>query len=108
MAVGPGAEAAVTRNIQHQTCTTGTANWLHLYTTNHGTVCYGFRGVSHPDVYAKSFCPGNNTGSIHWISPMGAPQGTDFFPGEGPIPMGSRFDYVSNIDIISWSGNGTC
>jgi hypothetical protein len=104
-----GAGPAVARpNIQAQTCTNGNKTWVHLHTTNHGIVCYGFKGIIAPNLFAKSFCPGNNSGSIHWMSPFGASGAFDFRAGERHLSMGSAHDFVYQLNITGWSGTATC
>jgi hypothetical protein len=96
------------RSTERGNCTAGTTHWVDLYTTYHGSICFGFRGNSVPDVYAKQICPGNNWGTVAWTSPNRTKHASPLYPGEGWITFPSSKDYVSEISIRSWSGTATC
>jgi hypothetical protein len=106
----PAAAATATPNIEKGACDSGTKTWVDLYTTYHGRVCYGFTGTTSPNMYAGTYCPGNNLGVLYYKSPGYPSPFTDaIVPGGGWRAVGnSRFDWVSGIHISYWSGNGTC
>jgi hypothetical protein len=86
-----------------------TQNWVHLDTTNHGSVCIGGKGLDHPDLYVKSLCPGNNSG---WFSGHYADGVYDFgiqiHPGLGWSQQFSPHFYLSKLSITGWHSNFTC
>jgi hypothetical protein len=95
-----------TTPIHEGACDANHATWFDLYTTYHGRVCYGFSGTIDPDMYAGTFCPGNNNGVLYYKSPQDRNWTDDFIPDEGWTPVGSSdLDYVSGLHISGWSVN---
>lgn len=99
---------AVTPNIRSQPCNSGTATFVHVYSTFHGVICYGFTGTIHPNVFAEFICAGNNFGDITFTPPGGSPQ-TVTLPPPGTVgDLGSDHDFINSITINGWSGGDTC
>jgi hypothetical protein len=108
-AAAPAAAATAPAHIEKGTCSAATKTWLDLYTTYHGQVCYGFSGTINPDMYAGTYCPGNNWGVLYYTGPGAKPSPDFFFPGQGWHAVGKSIkDYVSGLHISHWSGNDTC
>jgi hypothetical protein len=96
--------------VTQQTCSpVANKNWVHIHTRYHGSQCFGGAGLTHPDYFASSICPGNNSISYGTRSHYGqyatnfAAPGTGWFPIIGYPPV-----YVSWLRIIKWTGNATC
>ena len=99
---------AVTPGIRSQTCDAGTATFVHVYSTFHGTICYGFAGTIHPNVFAEFICAGNNIGSVTVTLPGGSPQ-TVSLPPPGTVgDFGSDHAFINSVTIDKWNGGATC
>lgn len=103
------AAAQTVSGIRNGYCGGNHATWFDLATTYHGQQCYGYSGIIRPDMYAGTYCPGNNLGYVTNTSPDNQ-TGTYFFrPGEGWLVTGpSDLDYVNYLSIVTWSGTYTC
>lgn len=72
----------------------GKPNWVHLYTTYDGDICFGYTGTYrfNPAEEADDICFGNNSGGV----------------GLDPNPYDGVHLFVKSITITGWSGNDTC
>jgi hypothetical protein len=98
------AAAATAGPIKPGACSPDHATWFQLDTTYHGRQCWGGKGRVDPDMYAGTFCPGNNSGILYYKSPSGVYYTDDFYPGENWTAVGNtKLDYVSGVYINGWS-----
>ena len=111
MATAPFPAAAGTMRLDavtQQTCSpAANKNWVHLDTNYHGIQCYGGAGITYPDYYASSICPGNNSISFGFRSHYGNYITGAAQPGTGWLHL-IRYPllYVSWLRIKKWSGSG--
>jgi hypothetical protein len=96
---------AVASGIQERACSNSTATWVHVYSTVHGQMCYGFVGETDPGVYAGSIYSGNNCGWFQYTS-----HGSNFYvtmvPGDTYNLNNDNHSYVFDLDIWGWVGGG--
>ncbi len=105
----PGQRVTASPDIEEESCTASRDHWVHIYTDDDGTLCFGYAGTAYFDVPPEinEFCAGNNYGQFELYNETNGDYSIVDYPS------GWGLDYpnlilIVYVSISGWTGSATC